>query len=125
MKSLRFPPAAKMKRSADFERVYKRARRSGDGLLLVFARENTLGLTRIGLSVSRKFGSAVRRNRVKRVLREAFRLSRDCIPPGMDLILIPRPGITPRLEQLRLSLIRTAEILARKLAAKRDQDPQQ
>lgn len=118
--SFRFTAAARMKRPAEFQLVYREAKRSGDGLLLVFGRANGLDRTRIGLSVSRKFGASVRRNRVKRVLREAFRLARDKIPAGMDLILIPRAGITPRLETLSQSLVRTAGILARRIGLTRD-----
>ncbi len=99
--SARFPVTARMKRNSEFQLVYQQAKRTGDGLLLVFARANGLGRTRIGLSVSRRFGCSVRRNRVKRVLREAFRLAEGEIPSGMDLILIPRAGIEPRLKQCR------------------------
>ena len=118
--SFRFLTSSRLKRPADFQRVYQTARRSGDGLLLVFARENHLDCTRIGLSVSRKFGPAVQRNRVKRLLREAFRHARASLPTGLDLILIPRPGIRPKLDSLQKSLVRSAEILERKLAASRE-----
>jgi len=111
----RFPASNRMKRPSEFQLVYRQAKRSGDGLLLVFARANGLDRTRIGLSVSRKFGSSVRRSRIKRVLREAFRLSGGEIPVGMDLILIPRAGVKPGMDEMRKSLIRTAGILARKI----------
>jgi ribonuclease P protein component len=48
-------------------------------------------VTRLGLSVSRKVGSAVVRNRVKRLLREAFRTSASALPPGLDLVVVARP----------------------------------
>ena len=47
------------------------------------------GGTRLGLAVSRRAGNAVVRNRIKRVLREAFRLDREDLPPGLDVIVIP------------------------------------
>lgn len=110
-----FPTKSRLKKSIEFQRVYQRAKRSGDEWLLVFAIVNELEYSRLGLSVSRKYGVSVRRNRVKRVLREAFRLSTDQIPRGLDLIVIPRGGIEPVLEPMRKSLIRSTRILAGKL----------
>lgn len=110
-----FSTKSRLKKSIEFQRVYQRAKRSGDEWLLVFAIVNELEYSRLGLSVSRKYGVSVRRNRVKRVLREAFRLSTDQIPRGLDLIVIPRGGIEPVLEPIRKSLIRSTRILAGKL----------
>ena len=57
---------------------------------------------RLGLSVSKDHGPAVRRNKIKRLLREAFRLERYALPADLDLVLIPRP----RPEKLRLVELR-------------------
>ncbi|MCL4107120.1 UNVERIFIED_CONTAM: hypothetical protein GTU68_039112 [Idotea baltica] len=73
------------------------------------------GLTRIGLSVSKKNGNAICRNRIKRLLREAFRLSRLELPVGLDLILIPRPGSQSSLSDYRKSIQSLANRLNRKL----------
>ena len=83
-------PSQRLIRAADFRRAYGlRASAAGDRLL-VYAAPNDLGLTRFGVSVGRKFGGSVQRNRIKRLMREAFRLTQHELPQGYDLVLIPR-----------------------------------
>src|SRR5437773_3779332 len=96
--SYRFRPAEHLRRPGDFRRVYERRRSASDGWLIVYACENGLPYLRLGRSVSRKVGPAVVRNRLRRLYREAFRLSRHELPVGLDLILIPRSPEEPPLE---------------------------
>jgi ribonuclease P protein component len=111
-----FRPAEHLRRPSDFRRVYERRRSASDDWLIVYACENGLPHLRLGLSVSRKVGNAVRRNRLKRLYREAFRLTRHDMPTGLDLVLIPRTAEEPPLEELKHALPRLVSQLAHKLA---------
>lgn len=113
--TLRFLKSQHLRSEADFERVYARKCKAGDGVLLLFADRNDQGITRIGLSVSKKHGGAVIRNGLKRLLREAFRLSQHDLPAGLDLIAIPLNSEQATLEAYRNSLVKTAQRLAKRL----------
>jgi ribonuclease P protein component len=113
---LTFRPHEHLRRPGDFRRVYDRRRSAADERLIVYGCENGLPYLRLGLSVSRKVGPAVRRNRLRRLYREAFRLTRARMPTGLDLVLIPRGPGEPTLAALRESLPRLVAEVARKLA---------
>ncbi|MBO0697762.1 MAG: ribonuclease P protein component [Zavarzinella sp.] len=100
----RFRPYEHLRRAADFQAVYDRRRSAANGILVVYARENGMAYSRVGLSVSKKFGSAVRRNRIRRLLREAYRLSKEELPTGYDFVLVPRPRDDYALGDIRESL---------------------
>ena len=92
-RSLTLPGSLRLKTQRDFRSVYGRGRRaSGDWVTVVVwpRRAGEVPAPRLGLSVSKEHGGAVRRNKLKRVLREAFRLERDRMPPNCDVVLIPR-----------------------------------
>ena len=112
----RFRPHEHLRRPADFQAVYDRRRSAADGTLVVYARENGLPHSRVGLSVSKKFGGAVVRNRIRRLLREAYRLTRDDLPNGYDLVLIPRPQEEYALDPFRESLAKLVKQAVKKIA---------
>ncbi|MBO09657.1 MAG: ribonuclease P protein component [Planctomycetaceae bacterium] len=115
----RLPSWRRLRHQRDFDRVYAARCRAGDQSLLVFADVGGESRgTRFGLSVSKKHGNAVRRGRLKRLLREAFRLQQDELPVGIDLVLIPRQGGDATLEAFQVSLRNLANKLAGKLAGK-------
>jgi ribonuclease P protein component len=118
----RLRPCERLRKTAEFQRVYDRRAAAGDGILLVYAATNDQGWRRLGLSVSRKWGNAVQRNRIKRLLREAFRLNKAALPEGVDLVLIPRTAQQVSLEQWGESLRRLAQRAARKLHPSRNRD---
>src|SRR5204863_5994935 len=109
-----FRPHEHLRRPSNFERVYQRRRSASDNWLIVYGCENGLPHLRLGLSVSRKFGQATHRNRLKRLYREAFRLTRHEMPVGLDLVLIPRTAEAPPLAELKQALPRLVGQVARK-----------
>ncbi len=79
----------KLRNSEDFKRAYLQGKRIRlPGLTIIIVR-SPLPYCRIGISVTRKFGKAIERNRVKRLIRELFRRNKQVFPPGHDLVFIP------------------------------------
>jgi ribonuclease P protein component len=117
-KPLAFRPYERLRSPRDFRRVYDRRRSVSDAQLIVYGCENQLPYLRLGLSVSRKVGGAVMRNRFRRLYREAFRHTRSQLPGGIDLVLIPRNSQPPELAELIDGLARLVKQLARKLNLK-------
>jgi ribonuclease P protein component len=111
----RFRPHERIKDPAHFRRAFDRKRSASDDKLIVYGVENGLAHPRLGLSVSRKrVRKAHDRNRVKRLLREAFRLSKVDLPIGIDLVIVPR-GAGMSFDEARKSLPALAKAVARRL----------
>lgn len=109
------PRESRLRRRAEFLRIFRSgARHSGSGLS-VYAASNKYGWNRLGISIGRKHGNAVTRNRIKRLLKEAFRLENRDLPQGFDFICMPAKGsFKHSLETLRPLLERLARAAAGK-----------
>ena len=84
----RFRPEERVRRRADYVAVYDRGRKIGGRLMTVFVLENGQERPRLGIAATRKYGSAVERNRAKRLVREVFRRHKPA--DSLDIVVIPR-----------------------------------
>src|SRR4051795_2011934 len=99
----------RLSRSAEFERVYRQGRSHANRYLVLYAfPRGGDDEARLGLSVSRKVGGAVERNRVKRLLREAYAAEHDLVPAGHDLVVVARPSARELAEREGLQGVRDA-----------------
>jgi ribonuclease P protein component len=88
---LTFPAARRLRRKWEFDQLYARGKRLGNNHFGITAHPNTLGMARLGLAVASKpFGGSVPRNRLRRLIRESFRLRQHDLPP-VDLVVSARP----------------------------------
>lgn len=96
VENAKFRPHEHLRDPRDFRRAYDRRKPASDNLMIVYAAENGLDCSRLGISIGKKkVKLAVDRNRIKRLVREAFRLGKFDIPVGVDLVIVPRgPGLT-------------------------------
>jgi ribonuclease P protein component len=102
-------PSKRMIRKGDFDRAFACRCTAGDDLLVVYALPGPRGPARIGMAVGKRHGNAVQRNRLRRLLREAFRLEQFNLPPGFDYLWVPRCGPRADLGAYRRSVVRLAK----------------
>lgn len=99
MQYLAFPKNRRLTSNRQFKAVLDHGRRAGNSLLTLYAAPNDRGYPRLGVSVGKTSGKAVVRNRLKRLLREAFRQNQDRIPQGYDYVLMVAPALSRRLKR--------------------------
>ena len=117
MVSQRFPKRLRLLSSKEFDCVFAARVSASDSWLVLYGAENTVGRSRLGLTVPRRVGTAVERNRWKRLLREAFRLTKDELP-AIDYVAVPRSPAPPELSQLMESIQLLSHRIERKLQSR-------
>ena len=116
MRRFTFAKNKRLVRNSQFKEVLARGLRVSDGLLTLYMAKNDCGCPRLGVSVGKSCGGAVVRNRIKRLLREAFRQSQDQIPAGFDYLLMisrsytrtDKSGTKEAIRQLTSQQVRTS-----------------
>jgi ribonuclease P protein component len=93
MPSYRFPQEARIRKRRDFLRIQNRGHRLWGRQFIVYVRPSPTKRSRLGITVSRKVGGAVQRNRIKRWVREAFRTQPELFSQPIDIVLIAKRGI--------------------------------
>ena len=117
-REVRFRKALRLRHRREFLAVQRGGLRHHGHLMPLIALKSTApeARTRLGITASRRVGCAVRRNRTKRLVREAFRLERERLPRGMDLVAIARPSMAEAaFDDVRAELVAGALALGRRL----------
>ena len=112
----RFPRSCRLTARRQFVDVYDRGRKARRSSFLIFGVPNQLGFCRLGLTVTRRAGCAVRRNRIKRRLRDLFRRHHDELPGSLDLVVNAHSRVletTP--DRLEREFVSAVEELARRV----------
>lgn len=91
MKRFSFPKSRRLVSNRQFKAVLSQGRSFSDGLLILYIAGNDFGCRRLGVSVGKSCGGAVVRNRLKRLIREAFRQSQDVLPASCDYLIMISP----------------------------------
>ncbi|HET6267470.1 MAG TPA: ribonuclease P protein component [Acidobacteriota bacterium] len=88
-----FSSRNRLRRSSDFQVVFSRGKRAATEDFVLLILPNHLPLSRLGIQVRAKIGSAVKRNKIKRIVREVFRKMKDNFSQSVDVIFIARAGM--------------------------------
>ncbi len=86
----------RIRKRAEYKSIYEQGTRTHSRNFIIISQKNSLGYGRIGITLSKKAGNSVRRNRIKRMVREFFRLNKNRLAASQDIVVIGKKGI-PRL----------------------------
>ena len=81
-----------LKRNYDFQNVYRNGKSYANKYLVMYVLENSEGMNRLGISVSKKVGNSVVRHRITRLVRESYRLHENIFNSGLDIVVVARVG---------------------------------
>lgn len=81
-----------LKKNRQFQFVYKNGKSRANKYLVMYVKENGLGMNRVGISVSKKVGNSVVRHRITRLVRESYRLHENVFNSGLDMVIVARVG---------------------------------
>ncbi len=113
----RFPRSCRLKTRRQYVAVYEKGRRMASTSLVMFGLPNSQDQCRLGITVTRKVGGAVQRNRIKRVMREIFRHHRTHLAPSLDLVVNPRRAFLDKTStELEEEFLKTFARLARRFS---------
>ena len=113
-KDFSFPKERRVTGSARFEEIFQDGRVAKDSNLVAYVLENGLGFSRLGVVVSKKHGKSVARSKLKRLIREAFRLRSGEISLGIDVVVIPRTSCEKSVSAIAQSLVSLVNSLVRR-----------
>ena len=101
-----------VKQNSDFRRIYRRGRSAVSGGVVVYCLKNRQGMSRLGVTVSTKLGHAVVRNRIRRRLREIYRLNEGRFRTGFDIVVVARSrAVTAEYAELEKAYLSLADKL--------------
>jgi ribonuclease P protein component len=110
-----FGKADRLLRTKEFQRVFSERKSASSGCLIVYAAPNSLGRSRLGLSIGKQAGESVTRNRIKRLVREVFRTAGESVPDGFDFVVVARKNPCQwSYEAVESSLLKLAADAARR-----------
>ena len=88
MRPYSFPKQERLLNRKDFVNLNRLGKKYHTKHFIVIAKKNRSGINRLGITVSKKIGNAVKRNRIKRLIREFFRLNKNRVPVSCDIVII-------------------------------------